>query len=393
MPIYLLSSSQPEFGSLESRLRERIPELQKVGSITEVRRDSKETNYLLLPFSKEQMPLERLIDLAARGAGFFFFVFISHDMSGNDYKRLVSVGNAEWVSTEGAPQEIPDIIARRKQAGAAAEPATTARIVPFLPSSGGVGNATLTVEIGVQVKKQRGGRDRNIALIDLDLHSSHVCDLLDIEPRLKIEEISEHPERLDTHLFELFISRHSSGLDVFATSRTKLRDRAPSMEALDTLFTMMAQRYELILVDLPVAWGPWTAHILGASALTVITGLNTIPSLRQVAESVAALQQLERPPPKIVVALNRCETGLLRRVQGTKFVRKMLHEQTVFWMRNDAKGMLQSVNAGVPISISSPSSGLAKDIAKLTAEVCPVQRPAAKPKATRTKNVQVHRQQ
>jgi Flp pilus assembly CpaE family ATPase len=133
------------------------------------------------------------------------------------------------------------------------------------------------------------------------------------------------------------------------------------------------QRYDLILADLPVAWAPWTEHILSASALAVVTGLNTIPSLRQIAEALAAIRKLDRPPAKAVVALNRCETGLLGRVQGRHYIRKMLADQPVICIRNDPHLAVRSVNTGMPMSLSSPSAGPSKDVGKLVAELSTLQ--------------------
>jgi pilus assembly protein CpaE len=363
--------------SLDSRIRTQIPEVQKLGSVTElssaVLAAGAQLSYVLHPFSQDQTPIERLMEIAARGAGRLFFIFISGDISTNDYKRLVRAGNAEWVSAESAPLEILDVIARQKQAGAGAQAGKAAKIISFVSSTGGVGNSTLVVETGVQIKSKKSSRQRAVCVIDLDFQTSHVCDLLDIEPRLKMQEISEHPERLDEQLFELFVSHHSSGLDVFAAARTKAGDGLPSMEALDAMFSMMVQRYDLILVDLPVAWNPWTEHILSASALAVVSGLNTIPSLRQIAESLAAIRKLNRPPAKSVVVLNRCETGLLGRVRGLPYIRKMLADQTVICIRNDPHLAVRSVNTGIPMSVSSPSAAPCKDLTKLATAISALQ--------------------
>jgi Flp pilus assembly CpaE family ATPase len=145
------------------------------------------------------------------------------------------------------------------------------------------------------------------------------------------------------------------------------------MEALDAMFSMMVQRYDLILVDLPVAWAPWTEHILSVSALAVVTGLNTIPSLRQITESLAAIRKIDHPPAKTVVALNRCETRLLGRVQGRPYIRKMLADQTVICIRNDPHLAVRSVNTGIPMSLSNPSAGLSKDLSKLVVEFSTLQ--------------------
>ena len=71
----------------------------------------------------------------------------------------------------------------------------------------------------LQVSIRRG---RRICLLDLDLQTSHLCDHLDIEPRLQIQEILENPDRLDAQLFDLFVSRHAaSGIDVLASPRSR----------------------------------------------------------------------------------------------------------------------------------------------------------------------------
>jgi pilus assembly protein CpaE len=373
MPIFFLAANGTEGDPLEARIRAQIPELHSVGSIAEVSRRlppaGTERTYVLLPFSQDQTSIDRLIEITARGAGLLFFIFISNDISANDYKRLVRAGHADWVSTSGTPKEILDILARHRQSDAGEQPGGKAAIVSFVPSGGGVGNATFAIETAVQMRANKATRGRAVCLIDLDFQTSHVCDLLDIEPRLKIGEISDHPDRLDAQLLDLFVSHHGSGLDVLATARRKASDVGPSVEALDALFTMIVQRYDLILVDLPVAWAPWTEHILGASELAVVTGLNTIPSLRQVAESLSAIRKLDRAPPKIVVALNRCETGFLGGVTGGPYVRRMLNNETIFYVRNQPKLAQQSVNTGVPMSLASRAGGVVKDFAKLAAEV------------------------
>src|SRR5207249_3796469 len=87
-------------------------------------------------------------------------------------------------------------------------------VIAFVPSAGGVGNATIAIEVGIKLKSTKATRQRRVCLIDLDFQTSHVCQYLDVEPRLRIHEIESNPERLDDHLFDIFKSQHSSGLDV-----------------------------------------------------------------------------------------------------------------------------------------------------------------------------------
>lgn len=390
MSFYLVSpSAEPTaLGDLEDRLRQAIPELRHVTSIEEVlaaERDGgvdPDRAYVLLPIAPHERPLlEDLKKVSLGQDGQLFFILISDEISASDYKSLVRLGNADWVASRNAPQEILDIVAshaggaRRSGQPGASKPA----IATFIPSAGGVGNTTLAIESAIQLKANKASRHRSICLIDLDFQTSHVCDLLDIDPRLQIGELAQHPERLDTQLFDSFISRHDSGLDVLATPRSKHALSGLEFAALDALFGFISERYNLLVIDMPVYWSSWTDQILGVSDLAVVTGLLTIPGLRQVAEAVAAVRAVERIPPQIAVALNRCQSRFLRGITGEHYVHRMLKGETVHYIHEDTVAAQHSVNTGVPIATATPSSKIAKDsasLAKLLAELKPAVEPA-----------------
>src|SRR5262249_50488892 len=154
-------------------------------------------------------------------------------------------------------------------------------------------------------------RTRKVCLVDLDFQTSHACDYLDIEARFRIDEIAGSPERLDAHLFGIFTSHHSSGLDVFAAPRSQFDVSTVDVAALDALFNMIASRYDLVLIDLPVTWLPWTAQLINGSNGVIVTGINTIPCLRQIAERLAAVRQAKHSSGEIAIAVNRCRRGLI----------------------------------------------------------------------------------
>jgi pilus assembly protein CpaE len=377
MPIYFFSTSidARESEALEQRIRNDIPDLQKIDSVDELRRalpanqaSPGDLNYVLFPFSGTQAPIDRLIQVASRGRDLVFFIFISDDISASDYKQLVRTGNADWASTRGGQHEILDIIARQRRGGAsAAKPSERQRptFVTFVPSAGGVGNATLAIETAIQLKGQKAARAHEVCLVDLDFQNSHVCDYLDIDARLQMNEISAHPDRLDEQLFGLFVSHHSSGVDVLASPRNRNAGVEPSLAGLDALFAMISHRYDFILADLPPSWNAATQQLLRVADLAVATGLDTIPGLREVTDTIKGFRQLEHPPARIVVALNRCQIGLFGGLTNQSYAKRLLTSETVIYVRDDAATARDSINTGVSISVASPSSRIAKDVRKL----------------------------
>jgi len=165
-------------------------------------------------------------------------------------------------------------------------------------------------------------------------------------------------------LFDLFVSHHSSGLDVLAAPRSK--DHSPDLDphTLEALFRTIAARYDLILLDLPVPWFNWTRQLLSAAEVVLVSGLNTIPGLRQVGESLTAVRAVERVPGKIAVVLNRCEYRLVGGVARRNHVKNLLGAEEVFFVRDDAQNAVQSVNTGVPMAVQGQGK-VSKDIAPI----------------------------
>jgi pilus assembly protein CpaE len=373
MPTYFLNtdSDAERADTIERKVREVIPDLKPIASLEDVAptitQQANELIYVVIfaPAGDWQQ-VDRLVDIARRHRQHIFFILISDEISATDYKRLVRTGGADWVATTAAAQEIRDIISKQQVGEPAPGPSARPVVISFVPSAGGVGNSTLAIEAAVQFKKNKTTRDRRICLIDLDFQSSHVCDYLDIEPRLQIREISENPERLDNHLFDIFISRHSSGVDVIAAPRSKFNICELDLAALDALFAIMSTRYDIILVDLPVTWYAWTAQVMAASDGIVVTGFNSIPGLRQIAENLANIRRTQGVSGQIVVALNRCTTGMFGRVANRQHVQSVLTKEKLLYVRDDTAA-LESINVGIPTSIASPRRTISKDIGAIVA--------------------------
>jgi pilus assembly protein CpaE len=207
-----------------------------------------------------------------------------------------------------------------------------------------------------------------------------VCDYLDIEPRMQIDEIAGNPDRLDAQLFELFVSHHGSGLDVLAAPRKKERSPEIQPDVLEALFRMMATQYDLILLDLPVSWFGWTRQLLAAVEVVFVTGVNTIPGLRQVSETLQAVRTADRLPPKVAVVLNRCEAHLVGGIARRNHVKNLLGDEAVHFVREDTENAVQSANTGIPMA--SRGGKASKDIAavaQIAADARPVPAAAARP--------------
>jgi len=335
---------------------------------------------LIIAPSRDLTHFTKVVDMASSHGGRIFFVLISDELSASDYKALLRRGDADWVSVDADPKEILDIFARqrrRRNAEHASDAGGAKPIaVSFVPSAGGVGNTTLALETAVKLKTDKATRERRICIIDLDFQRSHVCDYLDIEPRLKIQEIMDNPDRLDEQLFDIFISRHASGLHVFAAPRASWDVCELNVAALDALFNLASLRYELILIDLPVTWFGWTDQVVSASDGVVVTGVNTVPGLRQTVEALKAVRRARNSALpgastsgadlQIAVAMNRCRRRFIGGIVHRRHVESVLGDEQVLYV-NEEPMALESINTGTPIGLNKSSGAFVKDIAALAA--------------------------
>jgi Flp pilus assembly CpaE family ATPase len=379
MANYILNSDLgvPKTGGLEQKLRTAIPDLIAINNIKDALHGLQPSDgpgclLLIAPPSDAEF-LKELIETAARYRDRIFIILIGAEISASEYKSLVRTGGADWISADADVKDILDLISSRQTRGrteATSAPRGGAKgiAVSFLPSAGGVGNTTLAVEVGVSLKTSKPTKDMNICIVDLDFQSSHVCDSLDIEPRLKMQEISGNPERLDAQLFDIFISRHSSGLHVFAAPRSKTDPCDFNVTALDKLLDMISARYHLILIDLPVTWFTWTSQIVSASDGVVVAGVNTIPGLRQTAETMAAVREIARASGQIAIAVNRCRRRFWGGVARRHHVERVLGQKNVFYITEEPTA-LESINTGTPMTLSKGAGSIGRDI-KALADFC-----------------------
>jgi pilus assembly protein CpaE len=376
MPIYLINAHADveKSAPLERKIRGVLPNAIKSKNLETITRemsggDHELVHVIFLAPSNEATYVDLLVRTAETYRRRIFFILVSDEISGSDYKRLMRSGGADWVSANAPAQEILDIVVRPTAAAGVAVPERARPIlVSFVPSAGGVGNSTLAVEVAMQLRKTKATANRRICLVDLDFQTSHVCDYLDIEPRLHIEEISANPKRLDSQLFEVFVTHHSSGVDVFASPRSKFDTCGLDFAALDALFGLISTRYDLIMIDFPVNWYSWTPKVLAASSGIIVSGLNSIPGLRQIAEALTALRATTDVFGELRVAINNCERGLFGQVARRQHVKSVLPGEQIFYVRNDP-AVLESINTGVPMALSGSRRRIGKDIAKIT-EFC-----------------------
>src|SRR5262245_9305768 len=342
MTVYLLTSEPSQINDqiekIEAKLLNVIPELRKIAKIEDLApemRGKPDTKIVVIYLSPTLAGsgMDNFINAAGRYRDRIFFILISNAISGDDYKRLVRSGGADWVAANDSFQEISELIDKHTlPPGRGSQPDIKPTIVSFLPCMGGVGNTTIALEIALRIKLAKATRSWKTCYIDLDFQTSHVCDYLDIDARFQINELLDRPERLDDQLFGLFVSRHECGLDVFAAPRSKLDQCEIDAAVLDPFVEMVLQEYNYIVFDLPVSWFSWTIPLLESSNAIVLTGINTIPCLRQLRATLDEVVKTKASSSQIGIAMNRVKRRLLQKIERRGHVESVFPNENVYYI-------------------------------------------------------------
>src|SRR5258708_29502959 len=188
---FTAGTESSELNELESRIRSTVPSLRKLANLNELTRERPQNAasanpdqiYIIFPVLAATS-FDRMANIAEREHRGIFFIFVSREISASDYKRLVRSGGADWVSMEGAPQEILEIISRTsgKEVRSAGDEQVRPAIVAFVPSSGGVGNATLAIETAVQGKRCQQNRRPPGFFFGFLFFGRHFFEFLHISP-------------------------------------------------------------------------------------------------------------------------------------------------------------------------------------------------------------------
>jgi pilus assembly protein CpaE len=374
MTIYLLTAepwrADDQINAIEAKLLAMIPELRQIEKIQDISAEisSKSDGKIVVIFVSPTLPrssIDNFINIASRYRDRVFFVLVSNEISGDDYKRLIRSGGADWIAAKGSLQEITELIYKQRlsnYAVQAKEADIKPTIISFLPCMGGVGNTTIALEVALGIKLAKATRPWKVCYIDLDFQTSHVCDYLDIDARFQIHDILDRPERLDEQLFELFVSHHASGLAVFAAPRSKLDPCLVDATVLDPFVDMILDKYNFIVLDLPVPWFSWTGPTLENSDAIIMTGINTIPCLRQARATLDAVVNTKVSSSQIAIVMNRITHRFLGGMERRKHVESVFPNEQIFYIK-EHRDAVDRVNTGTPAALGG---GHTKDFAQLT---------------------------
>jgi pilus assembly protein CpaE len=206
-------------------------------------------------------------------------------------------------------------------------------VTVFAPTSG-YGKTTVATNLAVVLNAE----SRSVCLVDLDLVHGDLADVLGLRP--------DGPWSPDSPA----VTRVRAGLDcVLASVRPGDPERVPP-NAVSTLLTGLAARYDYVVVDTPAQFTTHVLYALDQSHHHLLVATPERPALRNLRRTLDILDLLAYPRDARSVLLNRCDPrGDLAAADVDALVRGPVAGRLPGTVDVPA-----SVNSAVPLAISVP---------------------------------------
>ena len=244
----------------------------------------------------------------------------------------------------------------------AGEPARKGRIVSFMGARGGSGVTALATQMGLLWAARA-----RVCLIDLDVQFGNAALYLDLAPQLGLLDALSAGSRLDGELLASVSVTHESGLDILAAPADVAPLDSVSVAFVEALLATAAQRYDIVLIDLPKNWVPWSVRALELSDLTVLVTARSVSGLHQTKRQLAVIEA-NGLADRVKILINRVEHPMIGKIDLSE-TQVILGKRIDFAVADDAKSMNAAVDLGKPLAKVKSGSRVEKDLKAVIASL------------------------
>jgi pilus assembly protein CpaE len=249
-------------------------------------------------------------------------------------------------------------------------------VVAVAGSRGGVGCTTLAVNLGCTLAQNP---QANVALLDLDLALGDADVALDLMPDYTLADVALNIDRLDMTFLRRSLSKHSTGLSLLPHPVQMEDAGLIKEEHIQRVLNLLRASYTHLILDLSKGFTPTDLAGLRMADLVLLLCQLDLASLRNTVRLLHTLGNDEDLREKIRVVLNRVGSEAdisIGKAQETL-------GQPIFWqLPNDARTLIESRNAGVPLLQHAPRSKFQQSITDLSQTLSG--QPSAAPEGTRS---------
>ena len=238
-------------------------------------------------------------------------------------------------------------------------PPSQRKVITVFGTKGGTGKSLVAVNVAAALARQTA---QPTVLVDANLQFGDAAIMLQLPPAHTIAEAAMAGDRLDGELLDNLLLRHDpSGLLLLAAPPNPEAADQIGRAEVSNVITILRERYAYVVIDTsPRIEEGSLAALDAADDILLLTNLDVM-SLKNARLALQTLQALGIQQAKVKLVLNQANTqGGLTRADAERAVRMKVSAS----LPSDPS-VADSVNRGIPMVISAPTSKFALSVEDL----------------------------
>ncbi|WP_017931168.1 AAA family ATPase [Robiginitomaculum antarcticum] len=239
----------------------------------------------------------------------------------------------------------------------------------FMGAMGGAGVTSIAIQTAYSAMKAlsaRAGAPGRVCLIDLDFEGGAVAPYLDLIAGIKSEHLMGDASRIDTDMASAFVCKHETGLHVLAAPNLLGGNDRVSPDCVLALMDAASTLYDIIVLDIPRIWRPWThAAIAAADKFYLVTELN-IPALHITRKRARDIEMQASLQDGVKIIINKYERRILRSSLTVKDAAHALEREIDHLICVHEDATRDAMNCGKPAGNLDAGGRFVKDVNALT---------------------------
>jgi pilus assembly protein CpaE len=236
------------------------------------------------------------------------------------------------------------------------------RVIAVVSPCGGCGASMLAASVSTVLAQEHG----QAGLIDLRLGVADLSAMLDLRPTRTLADLCDHVARLDQSLFEQFLTRHNSGVQLLAAPVQDQDIQRVTAKGVRRALALARVRFPSAVVDMGSTLGAEQIEALWqADAVLLVVRLD-YTSIRNARRSVDAMTDLGIARDRMRLVLN-CYGQ--RRQLEVEQAEAAIGMKAVHRVPYDAAAVNLAVNGGIPVVLKCRFSRITKSLRALAHSV------------------------
>ncbi len=242
-------------------------------------------------------------------------------------------------------------------------------VLSFFGSQGGSGSTSISTNVAVSLSKLSR---KKVLVVDLDTELGDVAGFFGVkENKYLMQQPTPDRSYLDPrHVSASLINHEKSGVDLLSLSDGNTHRHQPTIGEIKTLLNSLQHDYDYILLDTNNMFEDKTVAALDASHVVFLISKCNLPALRNTQKVLHVFDKLGYSKRKVRIVINRYSSTDEIRIKNFEKVLRF----NVFWsVPNDFKSIIESIQAGEPLTQRSRTIPLAKSFYEMSAQVLGIQ--------------------